>query len=133
MPYIKVLKAPNYGGQWEDVEHIVKCKDCGEYPTMLMLENGKCRIGCTRIFMKEDTPIHDSAAAAITWWIAKNTQKNEVNTEKPPLGVKPSWLQAEQRIKELASAIERNAEKKNVNKLRVWIEELGYQCDILSM
>lgn len=58
--------------------------------------------------------------------------KEDKESEKPPLGTKPSWLQAEERIKELASAIERNAEKKNVNRLRVWIEELGYQCDILE-
>ena len=54
--------------------------------------------------------------------------------QKPPLGVKPSWMVAWQRIGELADAIERQYESSNGNYKLVekWAQEIGWQCSIIE-
>lgn len=54
--------------------------------------------------------------------------------EKPPLGAKPGYIQAWQRIGELAEAIERQYEVAgNIDCVKVWAKEIALQCDILKM
>lgn len=56
---------------------------------------------------------------------------------KPPIGVKPSWLAATERIKELADGISRYAgyngslEDKTAV-MRVWASEIIWQCNIVD-
>ena len=54
--------------------------------------------------------------------------------DKPPIGVKPGWLHAVERISELAEAINRyatdehGAERRFV--MRLWADEIKMQLDI---
>lgn len=54
--------------------------------------------------------------------------------EKPPIGVKPGWLHAQQRISELAGAIQRYADEGHgAHKrylIRVWATEIQKQLDM---
>lgn len=56
------------------------------------------------------------------------------NEEKPPIGVKPGWLYAVERISELAEAIQRYAEDGHGAErrllIRLWAEEIKMQLDI---
>jgi len=53
---------------------------------------------------------------------------------KPPIGAKPGWLCAAQRIAELAGAINRYAEDGHSDSRRIlirgWAKEIILQCDI---
>lgn len=50
--------------------------------------------------------------------------------EKPPLGVKPATLHAEERAKELADAISRNILNDRFKECSTWVEELRVQIDL---
>lgn len=56
--------------------------------------------------------------------------------QKPPVGVKPGWLCATQRISELASAIHRYVYDErvgvNIRLMRMWAEEMILQLEILD-
>jgi len=52
---------------------------------------------------------------------------------KPPLGVKPCYIQAEQRIKDLADAISRYANRGDYEIIKRWANEILMQCDIAEM
>lgn len=56
--------------------------------------------------------------------------------QKPPVGVKPGWLCAIQRISELASAIQRYADDDHrvarIAQMRLWAEEMVLQLQILE-
>ena len=49
---------------------------------------------------------------------------------KPPLGVKPAELHAEERAKELADAISRNILDGNFYYCKMWVDELKTQIEI---
>ena len=55
-------------------------------------------------------------------------------TNKPPIGVKPGWICAAERISALAGAIQRNADEghgsSRCSLIRGWAEEILMQCDI---
>ena len=53
---------------------------------------------------------------------------------KPPLGVKPAWMVAWNRIVELAEAIERQYESPNGDARLVekWAQEITWQCTIIE-
>lgn len=52
--------------------------------------------------------------------------------ERPPLGVKPYYIAASERIEALAGAIERYAENVDTEyeKISQWAEEIKMQCAI---
>lgn len=54
--------------------------------------------------------------------------------DKPPIGVKPGWLHAVERISELAEAIKRYADDENGSEwrflIRLWADEIKMQLDI---
>lgn len=54
--------------------------------------------------------------------------------DKPPLGVKPAYVVAWQRIGELIEAIERQYESPSgdAEKVRDWAEEIEMQCEIIE-
>ena len=56
---------------------------------------------------------------------------------KPPLGAKPGWICAADRISELAGAIQRYADEAHGSDrrtfIREWAEEILMQCDIWDM
>ena len=54
--------------------------------------------------------------------------------QKPPLGVKPSWMVAWSRIGDLAEAIKRQYESPNGNARLVekWAQEIFWQCSIIE-
>ena len=62
------------------------------------------------------------------------TTINPPAPERPPIGVKPGWLHAVQRISELAGAIQRYAEDEHGAArrflIRLWAEEIKMQLDI---
>ena len=57
-----------------------------------------------------------------------------INESKPPIGVKPGWLYAAQRISELAGAIQRYADDEHGTSrrflMRMWADEILMQLDI---
>ena len=55
-------------------------------------------------------------------------------TDKPPLGCTPAWIRAQDRIKELADAISRNAynELRSTGYMRMWAQEIIMQIDIME-
>lgn len=53
--------------------------------------------------------------------------------EKPPLGVKPYFIQAEERIKDLADAISRYVNRGDYEIIKRWANEILMQCDIAEM
>ena len=57
-----------------------------------------------------------------------------MNDKKPPIGVKPAWMAAWQRISELIDAIERQYESHNgdANLVKLWAEEITWQCSIIE-
>lgn len=59
---------------------------------------------------------------------------NNITTKAPPLGVKPGWLCAAQRISELAGAIQRYADEETGParryQIRIWEAEIRMQLDI---
>ena len=59
--------------------------------------------------------------------------ENFFNT-KPPLGVKPAYIVAEDRIKELAEAIVRLSEEGrcHTEKIILWAKEIQMQCLIMQ-
>ena len=58
----------------------------------------------------------------------------EKRSVKPPLGVKPGWIVAWNRIGDLADAIERQYESSNgdVELVRKFAEEIEMQCQIIK-
>ena len=82
--------------------------------------NGKV-IGCPVVF--------DSIDALNKHIIGYNNDK----TIKPPLGVKPCFIQAEERIKDLADAISRYANRGDYEIIKRWANEILMQCDIAEM
>ena len=62
------------------------------------------------------------------------TSSTSVTIEKPPLGARPYWIAASERIGELATAILRNSEdaSKNYQKISKWAEEIMQQCDMIG-
>lgn len=71
--------------------------------------------------------------------IVKNYDKIVKNMDynfgkiKPPLGVKPCFIQAEERIKDLADAISRYANRGDYETIKRWAREICLQCDIAGM
>lgn len=57
-----------------------------------------------------------------------------MNDKKPPLGVKPAWMVAWNRIAELCEAIERQYESHNGDHELVekWAQEIGWHCSIIE-
>lgn len=55
--------------------------------------------------------------------------------EKPPLGVRPAWVAAWQRIGELAEGIVRQYESNNgdVDLVQLWSKEIDVQCKIINV
>ena len=52
---------------------------------------------------------------------------------KPPMGCKPAWLVAENRISELAQAIDRSVEcRDRIGSMRNWAQEILLQLEILE-
>lgn len=58
---------------------------------------------------------------------------NNDKTTKPPLGVKPCFIQAEERIKDLADAISRYAHKGDYEIIKRWAREICLQFEIAGM
>lgn len=58
---------------------------------------------------------------------------NNDKTTKPPLGVKPCYIQAEERIKDLADAISRYANRGDYEIIKKWANEICLQCEIAGM
>lgn len=56
-----------------------------------------------------------------------------MGVHKPPLGATPAWLNARNRIGDLAKAIDRTAADPlgDINNIRQWASEILMQCDIL--
>ena len=50
---------------------------------------------------------------------------------KPPLGVKPSFVAGEERIASLCDAIERNLEYGAYSQIKKWAKEIYLQSDLL--
>lgn len=59
--------------------------------------------------------------------------KEKGSTDKPPLGVKPCYIQSSERIKDLAEAISRYADRGDYQVLRKWAKEILMQCDVAEM
>ena len=59
---------------------------------------------------------------------------DQTQQSKPPLGVKPYWLVAWNRISDLTEAIERQYEDENGNTelVELWAKEIVLQCQILK-
>lgn len=57
---------------------------------------------------------------------------NYSDMKKPPLGVKPAYIHAAERIKDLADAISRNAMESNTYYLRIWANEMVNQIALLN-
>ena len=57
-----------------------------------------------------------------------------MSNEKPPLGVKPSWMCAWQRIGDLCEAIVRQYESHdgNAHLCKQWAREIVMQCEIIE-
>lgn len=62
---------------------------------------------------------------------SEESQKHTIS--KPPLGVKPCYIQAEERIKDLADGISRYAHKGDYEIIKRWANEILMQCDIAEM
>lgn len=64
------------------------------------------------------------------------TRASDAEMHKPPIGVKPGWLHAAQRISELADAIHRHIYDEhvgvNIPLMRMWAEEMILQLEILD-
>ncbi len=54
--------------------------------------------------------------------------------EKPPLGCRPYYISASERIKELAEAIARNADRADLygGHIEIWAYEILYQLAMLK-
>lgn len=57
------------------------------------------------------------------------------STDKPPLGIKPCHIHAEQRIEDLSNAIVRNvgSDKPKYDLIRKWATEIVLQCDLAEI
>lgn len=51
---------------------------------------------------------------------------------KPPIGVKPYWISAFDRISDLAQAIDRYSDEKNTTSIKLWAKEIISQCDLVE-
>lgn len=51
--------------------------------------------------------------------------------DKPPLGVAPAYICAEQRIAELSEAIVRCLDDKHYGIIKIWAKEIYLQADLL--
>ena len=51
---------------------------------------------------------------------------------KPPLGARPYWVAAKERINELCEAIIRADPSQNYSSIRKWAEEIIQQCDLIE-
>lgn len=60
-------------------------------------------------------------------------EKGNPPIQKPPLGVKPCYIQAEERIKDLAEAISRYADRGDYEVVKKWAREICLQCEIAEM
>lgn len=64
------------------------------------------------------------------------TRAGDAEMHKPPIGIKPGWLYATERISELASAIHRYVYDErvgiNIRLMRMWAEEMILQLEILD-
>ncbi len=62
------------------------------------------------------------------------TTTTTTTTKAPPIGVKPGWLHAIQRISDLAGAIQRYADEGHgdarLYQIRLWVDEMQMQLDI---
>jgi len=63
---------------------------------------------------------------------SENVAEEKIKNIKPPLGVTPSWLTIENRIKELAAAILRYNDDLNANNktIKRWAREIILYCDL---
>ena len=52
--------------------------------------------------------------------------------DRPPLGVAPYYIRAENRIRELAQTIDRNAESGATAKMVEWAKEIIEQCRLID-
>lgn len=55
------------------------------------------------------------------------------DTNKPPLGARPYYIAAENRIKELAQAISRYADTGMTENITEWAQEIILQCALLEV
>lgn len=58
--------------------------------------------------------------------------KDMAEMSAPPLGVKPAYLVAEDRITELCEAVVRMVEGKNYKLAKRYAREIYYQCDLMN-
>ena len=61
------------------------------------------------------------------------TEPKEKYYSKPPLGVKPCFICAEERIKDLADGISRYAHKGDYEIIQKWAKEICLQCELAEM
>ena len=61
-------------------------------------------------------------------------EKITFKDSRPPLGVKPCFLAAEERISDLTDGIKRqlSAEKPDYDLIRRWSKEIGWQCELIE-
>ncbi|MCD8376835.1 MAG: hypothetical protein LUD69_07815 [Oscillospiraceae bacterium] len=91
-------------------------------------------------------PLEDMALVSINedccGWARRNPERTaelmgliaipDVAGAKPPLGVAPYWAVAQDRIDELAQAIQRYAhDRDGYKEIRGWAAEIVEQCDLL--
>lgn len=60
-------------------------------------------------------------------------ERKEYAISSPPLCVKPYFIQAEERIKDLADAISRYANRGDYETIKRWANEILMQCNIAEM
>lgn len=61
------------------------------------------------------------------------TEPNAKYYRKPPIGVKPCFIHAEERIKDLADGISRYAHKGDYEIIKKWAREICLQCELAEM
>ena len=54
------------------------------------------------------------------------------NTQRPPVGAAPYYIQAAFRIEALGEAIQKYSSTDNLYKIKEWASEIILQCDLIS-
>lgn len=126
--------------EWEyfkenDYFRVTVTEEDGNKVTYIVGNIYRDAVSCFRSFEKTDGEAHCTSyekksnqaiiLQGVSYW---NTEMKD----KPPIGIKPAWLAAEERIKALSDAIKRQleGEQPNMSLIRKWAYEIISQSDL---
>ena len=104
-----------------------------EHECMLRGSHDDCDRNCANCdLVQDDGELHEMYTDVIA--LLKEQEAVEPNEQKPPLGVKPYYIAAWQRIGELIEAIERQYESADgdAGLVEKWANEISWQASMIE-